>query len=126
MALVLITHDLGLVARHADDVAVFYAGRVVERATVDALFAEPRHPYTTSLFRSIPRLDDAPGAKLTSIAGMPPNLTALPPGCAFAARCNMRADDCATRRPELVPAPDPAHLSACLYWHSLEANANRS
>ena len=126
MALVLITHDLGLVARHADDVAVFYAGRIVERTAVDPLFAEPRHPYTTSLFRSIPRLDDAPGTKLTPIAGLPPNLTALPPGCAFAARCDMRADDCTTRRPELVPAPGPDHLSACLYWRRLAADASPS
>lgn len=119
MALVLITHDLGLVARHADEVAVFYAGRIVERAAVDTLFAEPRHPYTTALFRSIPRLDDAPGTQLMPIAGQPPNLTALPPGCAFAARCAMRQDDCGTRRPELVPAPDDRHRSACLYWQQL-------
>ena len=126
MALVLITHDLGLVARHADDVAVFYAGRIVERAAVDPLFAEPRHPYTTSLFRSIPRLDDPPGAMLTPIAGQPPNLTALPPGCAFAARCDMQADDCLTRRPDLVPAPGPEHLSACLYWRRLANGAEQS
>lgn len=78
MALVLITHDLGLVARHADEVAVFYAGRIVERAAVDPLFTEPRHPYTTSLFRSIQRLDETPGTKLTPISGQPPNLTNLP------------------------------------------------
>ena len=122
MALVLITHDLGLVARHADEVAVFYAGRIVERAAVDPLFTEPRHPYTTSLFRSIPRLDETPGTKLTPISGQPPNLTNLPRGCAFAARCDMRAEDCSVRRPELVPAPDPDHLSACLYWQRLSGD----
>ena len=124
MALVLITHDLGLVARHADDVAVFYAGRIVERCAADALFAEPRHPYPTALFRSIPRRDAEPGAMLTPIAGQPPSLTHLPAGCAFAARCEMRADDCPTRRPDLVPAPGPDHLSACLYWQRL-ANGGR-
>ncbi len=125
MALVLITHDLGLVARHADEVAVFYAGRIVERAAVDPLFTGPRHPYTTSLFQSIPRLDDTPGAKLTPISGQPPNLTSLPPGCAFAARCDMRANDCSARRPELVPAPNPDHLSACLYWQRLAGDAGQ-
>lgn len=72
MALVLITHDLGLVARHADRVAVFYAGRIVEQAAVQALFKEPRHPYTVSLFRTIPRLDSPTNIALTPIVGQPP------------------------------------------------------
>jgi len=121
MALVLITHDLGLVARHADRVAVFYAGRVVEQARADPLFRSPRHPYTVSLFRTIPRLDSPAGAALVPIAGQPPNLAAPPAGCPFAPRCYAVREGCDTGRPPLVPAPLADHLSACPHWETIGA-----
>jgi oligopeptide/dipeptide ABC transporter ATP-binding protein len=87
VGIILITHDLGVVARLADRVAVMYAGRIVEQGPVDAIFTEPRHPYTVGLARSIPRLDDARGANLVPIPGLPPSLAKLPGGCPFHPRC---------------------------------------
>ncbi len=116
MALVLITHDLGLVARHADRVAVFYAGRIVEQAAVQALFHEPRHPYTVSLFRTIPRLDSPTNIALTPIVGQPPNLAKLPAGCPFAPRCYLAKTDCGSLQTTLSDTTSKEHLSACQYW----------
>lgn len=116
MALVLITHDLGLVARHADRVAVFYAGRIVEQAAVQALFHEPRHPYTVSLFRTIPRLDSPTNTALTPIVGQPPNLAKLPEGCPFAPRCYLVKPDCGSIQTKLIDTTSKEHLSACQYW----------
>ncbi len=116
MALVLITHDLGLVARHADRVAVFYAGRVVEQASVQDLFHETRHPYTVSLFRTIPRLDSPVHTALTPIAGQPPNLAQLPKGCPFAPRCYLVKPDCGSTQVKLIDTTNKEHLSACQYW----------
>ena len=116
MALVLITHDLGLVARHADRVAVFYAGRIVEQAAVHPLFHEPRHPYTVSLFRTIPRLDSPANIALTPIAGQPPNLAQLPEGCPFAPRCYLAKPDCGSLHVKLTDTTNNEHLSACQYW----------
>ncbi|MEI8399786.1 MAG: ABC transporter ATP-binding protein [Alcaligenaceae bacterium] len=120
MALVLITHDLGLVARHADRVAVFYAGRVVEQATVQALFHEPRHPYTVSLFRTIPRLDSPTNMALTPISGQPPNLAQLPEGCPFAPRCYLAKPDCGSIQVKLRDTTNHEHLSACQYWPDVQ------
>jgi oligopeptide transport system ATP-binding protein len=127
MGLVLITHDLGLVARHADRVAVFYAGRVVEEAAVDPLFTSPRHPYTIALFRAIPHLDTPAEAELTPIVGQPPNLAALPQGCPFEPRCFLGRgrDNCRATRPGLVPAPNPDRRSACLHWSLLAERKGR-
>ncbi len=100
-AIVLITHDLGVVAKACDRVNVMYAGRFVEEAPVDELFAKPRHPYTRGLLNSIPRLDDRT-ARLTPIAGQPPNLMALPPGCAFAPRCPNVMEKCGQLVPPLT------------------------
>jgi oligopeptide transport system ATP-binding protein len=116
MALVLITHDLGLVARHADRVAVFYAGRVVEQAAVKDLFHKPRHPYTVSLFRTIPRLDSPVHTALTPIVGQPPNLAQLPEGCPFAPRCYLVKADCSLTQVKLIDTTDSEHLSACHHW----------
>jgi len=116
MALVLITHDLGLVARHADRVAVFYAGRIVEQASVQALFHEPRHPYTVSLFRTIPRLDSPTNIALTPIVGQPPNLAKLPAGCPFAPRCYLAKSDCGSIQTKLIDTTNHEHLSACQHW----------
>src|SRR5207237_6664147 len=86
-ALILITHDLGVVARYADRVVVMYAGRIVETAPARALYKTPRHPYTRGLMASVPRLDGDAGRPLVPIDGQPPDLAALPAGCAFAPRC---------------------------------------
>jgi len=99
-AVILITHDLGVVANVCRRVNVMYAGRFVEEADVSSLFAQPRHPYTLGLLNSLPRLDEERGAKLDPIAGQPPDLTNIPTGCVFHPRCPFRIDRC----PEEVPA----------------------
>jgi peptide/nickel transport system ATP-binding protein len=109
-AIILITHDLGIVASVAHDVLVMYAGRAVEQAPVDEIFAAPQHPYTLGLLGSIARLDAADGARLQPITGSPPSLIAVPPGCPFHPRCPQRIDGCDTIRPELAGAP---HAVAC-------------
>jgi peptide/nickel transport system ATP-binding protein len=110
-AIILITHDLGVVAEMADEVAVMYAGQIVERAPVRALFARPEHPYTVGLLGSIPRLDEK-REHLPSIEGRVPDMTRPPDGCRFAARCPFVEPACRTSTPELVlVAPD--HLSRC-------------
>ena len=91
MAIVLITHDLGVVAGLCERVMVMYAGRIVEKGPIEPLFDDPRHPYTLGLLRSMPRLDEQTAAELTAIPGQPPNLQALPEGCAFRDRCGMRS-----------------------------------
>jgi len=116
MALILITHDLGVVAGRTDEVAVMYAGRIVERAATATLFAETRMPYTEALLRSIPRLDDPPHTRLDAIAGRPPDLIDPPPGCRFAPRCRYAADDCRQQAPALS---GDRHAFAC--WHPLRA-----
>ncbi len=120
-AIVMITHDLGVIAGLADRVMVMYAGRLVERATVREAFYAPGHPYTEALLKSMPRLDEsAPGSELPTIAGQPPNLQRLPPGCAFQDRCPYVIDVCRRDPPALLPtaaSADPAaistQLSAC-------------
>jgi oligopeptide transport system ATP-binding protein len=111
-ALILITHDLGVVARYADRVAVMYGGRIVETAPAAELYARPRHPYTRGLMDSIPRLDSSTKNRLVPIHGQPPDLANLPPGCAFAPRCKHTVDRCRTERPVLAPAGE-RHLKAC-------------
>jgi peptide/nickel transport system ATP-binding protein/oligopeptide transport system ATP-binding protein len=111
MAIVLITHDLAVVAEHADRVAVMYAGRIVETGPVAEVFADPRHPYTRGLLDSVPARVGR-GETLHSIKGGPPELHAVPPGCAFQARCPMAEDVCRTERP--VPAGiAPGRTAAC-------------
>ncbi|WP_435202821.1 ABC transporter ATP-binding protein [Janibacter sp. GS2] len=111
MGMILITHDLGVVADVADRIAVMYAGRIVERAEVGDIYARPGHPYTKGLLESIPRLDQK-GQQLSAIGGLPPNLTRIPPGCAFHPRCVMARDICRTERPELLEI-GPQRSSAC-------------
>ena len=101
MAIVLITHDLGVVAGLCERVMVMYAGRIVEQGPIEALFEDPRHPYTLGLLRSMPRLDERSAAELTAIPGQPPNLQALPEGCAFRDRCRYAFERCLAR-PELL------------------------
>ncbi len=102
MALMLITHDLGVVARVCDRVLVMYAGRIVEDAEVRQLFARPRHPYTRGLLASLPRTDSRPGQRLTPIPGQPPHLADLPPGCAFRERCPHAIGRCEAEVPPLI------------------------
>ena len=111
-ALILITHDLGVVARYADRVIVMYGGRVVESAPARELYGHPRHPYTRGLLASVPRLDSDTSERLVPIDGQPPDLRTLPPGCAFAPRCRLATETCRVERPQLLPR-GPAHLSAC-------------
>jgi oligopeptide/dipeptide ABC transporter ATP-binding protein len=115
MAVIWITHDLGVVAGIADRVLVMYAGEVVEEADVDTLFARPRHPYTVGLLSSLPVLGDLDRTELTAIPGLPPAPTALPPGCAFHPRCEFRLDErCATERPPLREVA-PGHRVRSFY-----------
>jgi len=111
-SLLLITHDLGVVARYADHVAVMYGGRIVETAPARELYNNPRHPYTRGLMASVPRLDGAAGRPLTPIDGQPPDLARLPPGCAFSPRCRSASDACFANRPPLL-AVSGSHFKAC-------------
>jgi oligopeptide/dipeptide ABC transporter ATP-binding protein len=111
-AVVLITHDMGVVADVADRVAVMYAGRVIEQGTKHDLFYDPQHPYTWGLLGSIARLDRPKPRRLTAIQGLPPSLINLPSGCAFGARCPQRFDRCA-EIPELTDKAGNGHLDAC-------------
>jgi oligopeptide transport system ATP-binding protein len=111
-AVLLITHDMGIVAEVADQVAVMYAGRIVESAPVEEIFAAPGHPYTEALLRSVPRID-RPAAELRAITGAPPSPLALPSGCAFRPRCGYAVDLCADVRPDLAPVGAGVRRSAC-------------
>jgi peptide/nickel transport system ATP-binding protein len=111
-AIILITHDLGVVAEVCDEVAVMYAGEIVERAPVDELFSMPQHPYTVGLLGSIPRLDHR-AEQLATIEGMVPNMAQPPAGCRFAARCPFVLDACTKAPPPLVEL-GPGHLSRCI------------
>jgi oligopeptide/dipeptide ABC transporter ATP-binding protein len=120
-AMILITHDLGVIAGHADRVMVMYAGRAVETGTVEDIFYRARMPYTLGLLGSLPRMDARRPGRLTPILGTPPSLLNLPPGCPFAPRCPMARDRCTEAEPGLVPiAQDAAHRSACHFHAELE------
>jgi peptide/nickel transport system ATP-binding protein len=117
MAMILITHDLGVVAGRTDEVAVMYAGRVVERAPTLKLFADMRMPYTEALLAAIPKLDSPPHTALPAIAGRPPDPTRRAPGCAFAPRCRYADGQCQEARPPLADPEKAGALYAC--WHPL-------
>jgi len=112
-ALLLITHDLGVVARYADRVVVMYAGRVVESASATELYARPRHPYTRGLMASVPRLDGDTRMRLVPIEGQPPDLASIPSGCAFAPRCRQAIDAC-RNVPPVLREIDQGHHVACI------------
>ncbi len=105
-SIIMITHDLGVVANICHRVLVMYGGRIIERGDVDSLFAHPRHPYTLGLLESIPRWDADPSDKLEVIPGQPPDLANLPPGCAFYPRCSFREDRCQQSEPPTVERPE--------------------
>ncbi|MPZ28894.1 MAG: ATP-binding cassette domain-containing protein [Micromonosporaceae bacterium] len=118
MGLILITHDMGVVADVADRISVMYAGRMVEQAPVHEVYARPSHPYTKALLESVPRLDQK-GRQLSVIQGLPPTLTAIPPGCAFNPRCRYAREEC--RQPPVPPLYEVAdrHASACHFWQEV-------
>lgn len=116
MSMILITHDLGVVAGRTDHIAVMYAGRIVEQAPTRRLFSHMRHPYTRALIDAIPKVDHPSHTRLASIPGRPPTIVDPPPGCSFAPRCPSAQDRCLKEAPGLVDAPDsPQHSSACFF-----------
>src|SRR5512145_1896919 len=120
VAMLIITHNLGVVARYADRVNVMYAGRIIEQGAAREIYANPRHPYTLGLLRSVPRLDEPRRARLNPIDGQPPDLTRLPPGCAFAPRCAFRVERCLAETPPLRAVGGMGHVSACWEAERLE------
>jgi oligopeptide/dipeptide ABC transporter ATP-binding protein len=118
-ALVLITHDLGVIAGHVERVCVMYAGKLVESGAVDEIFYTPRMPYTLGLLGSLPRLDEERHERLTPILGTPPSLLNLPPGCPFAPRCPMAEPLCLEREPELLQIGVGGHAAACHFTDRL-------
>ena len=122
MAVIWITHDLGVVAGIADRVIVMYAGFIVEEAGVDALYEDPRHPYTSALLAALPRVDQRRGQRLKSIAGAPPSLLVEPSGCPFVKRCEYAFERCKIENPPLTLV-GPAHTIAC--WVDIRTGSSR-
>ena len=120
-AVIIITHNLGVVARYADRVNVMYAGKIIERGTADEIYETPRHPYTRGLLGSVPRLDVDREARLASIEGMPPDLDRLPPGCSFVPRCPHADDHCRASAPPLESSDGSPHVYACWKGHLLDS-----
>jgi oligopeptide/dipeptide ABC transporter ATP-binding protein len=116
VALIVITHNLGIVARYADRVNVMYAGKIIESGTADDIYHDPQHPYTLALLKSVPRMDRPRQARLDPVQGQPPDLMRLDGGCAFRPRCNYAVAGCAQRIPPLVPVGAEGHFAAC--WES--------
>jgi len=123
VAMLIITHNLGVVARYADRVNVMYAGRIVERGTARELYGHPRHPYTLGLLKSVPRLDEPRRQRLDPIDGQPPDLTRLPTGCAFGPRCTFRVERCVSEIPPLRPISAGGHVTAC--WEAEKVAGSR-
>jgi len=123
-ALIVITHNLGVVARYADRVNVMYAGKIIEKGTAEEIYHHPKHPYTLGLLQSVPRLDEAKRVKLVPIEGQPPDLINLPPGCSFRARCRYAVDKCATDTPSLDIYDVDKHEAAC--WEALNIEKGKS
>jgi peptide/nickel transport system ATP-binding protein len=115
MSLILVTHDLGVVAGFTDEIAVMYGGKLVEKAPTKVLFERMKMPYTEALLQSIPRLDQPSHSRLAVIPGRPPDLVNPPRGCRFAPRCAYARDRCLTEEPQLTVAESPDHVYACHY-----------
>jgi oligopeptide transport system ATP-binding protein len=124
MAVMWITHDLGVVAGLAQKVNVMYAGYIVERGDVKEIYKHPRHPYTIGLLGSLPRLDEAPGTQLVSIPGLPPDLLTMPAGCPFTPRCAYATDTCLEAVPPLEETDDDSHWVACFRWKDVAGREN--
>jgi oligopeptide/dipeptide ABC transporter ATP-binding protein len=114
-AIVLITHDLGLVASHADRINVMYAGKIVEAGSCDEIFYQPRHAYTFGLLSSLARMDDRRQERLTPIKGVPPSLARVPEGCPFHPRCRFATAECVSAVPQLESVAGNGHLAACVH-----------
>ena len=119
MSVMWITHDLGIVAEIVHKINVMYAGFIIEEGLVDDSYDETAHPYTKGLLGSLPSIDEAPGTKLVSIPGLPPDLIALPSGCPFYARCTYRQDHCREERPVLETVNANGHAVACWRWREI-------
>lgn len=119
VAMIIITHNLGVVARYADRVNVMYAGKIIETGTAKDIYHTPKHPYTLALLKSVPRIDQPRVAKLDPVQGQPPDLSKLDDGCAFRPRCRYATDKCAQSIPELEKI-DGVHASACFRHNELE------
>jgi oligopeptide/dipeptide ABC transporter ATP-binding protein len=111
--MIIITHNLGVVARYAHRVVVMYAGKIIESGSAEDIYHNPRHAYTLGLLNSVPRLDEARKVKLDPIEGLPPDLVDLPMGCSFAPRCKYVIDKCTQETPSLAEVGN-AHYSACI------------
>ena len=116
-ALMIITHNLGVVARYANRVMVMYAGKIIETGTAIEIYHNPKHPYTIGLLASVPRLDESERTRLKAIEGLPPSLVNMPPGCSFAARCAHANEKCLQEEPSLMDCAD-GHTTAC--WRFAE------
>jgi peptide/nickel transport system ATP-binding protein len=123
MSVMLITHNLGIVSGYTDDVAVMYAGKIVEKCSTDELISNPIMPYTEALMNSAPSLADAPHTRLQAIPGLPPNLLNLPEGCSFQPRCNYKEEKCTSYAPDLTTIKDLDHKFAC--WYPLDFSGSR-
>ena len=124
-AVIIITHNMGVVARYADRVNVMYAGRIVESAAATELYANPRHPYTVALLHSVPRLDDIQRRQLDPVEGLPPDLITMPQGCHFQPRCRFAVDRCLLNYPPSIPVSEN-HTSACWEWEHLADPADET
>jgi oligopeptide/dipeptide ABC transporter ATP-binding protein len=123
VALIIITHNLGVVARYANRVNVMYAGRIIESGPAADIYHDPRHPYTMALLHSVPRLDRPRQARLDPVEGQPPDLTRLDAGCSFRPRCRFAIDACAAARPPLDSAGEAGHLAACFRSREIAAGS---
>ena len=121
VAMIIITHNLGVVARYADRVNVMYAGKIIEYGSAADIYYRPHHPYTLALLKSVPRMDQARQAKLDPVEGQPPDLTMLDGGCAFRSRCRYATDDCAKGLP-FLESVGPGHFTACFQKDNLVSN----
>ncbi len=119
-ALIVITHNLGVVARYADRVNVMYAGKIIEKGTSEEIYHQPKHPYTLGLLQSVPRLDEPRRVKLEPIEGQPPDLINLPPGCSFRSRCRFTVGQCEVDVPPLEVYQSGGHVAACWEAHNIE------
>ena len=126
VALIVITHNLGIVARYADRVNVMYAGRIIESGTAQDIYHRPHHPYTLALLRSVPRMDQPRRARLDPVEGQPPDLTRLDAGCAFRPRCGFAVPRCASEIPVLAPASGAGHAAACWQAASVDQSLKRA
>jgi oligopeptide/dipeptide ABC transporter ATP-binding protein len=122
VALIVITHNLGVVARYADRVNVMYAGKIIESGTAHDIYHRPRHPYTLALLKSVPRMDQPRQARLDPVEGQPPDLTRLDEGCAFRPRCRFAVEKCAQQFPPIEKVKG-VHIVACWEWEKVAQSA---